>query len=107
MFKLPTTMKLSMTHMLLGIVVVLALGAMMGIGIHEGMEGMSSKPSKECKCECDCKKCKGEEKHPPCPPCGRCPEPSFTCKKVPNYASSATEGILPQPVLNDFSTFGQ
>ena len=104
MFKLPTTtMKLSMTHMLLGIVAVLALGAMMGIGIHEGMESMSSKSKKDG----ECKKCKTEKKCPPCPPCGRCPEPSFTCKKVPNYASSATEDILPQPVLNDFSTFGQ
>jgi hypothetical protein len=26
-----------------------------------------------------------QEKCPPCPPCDRCPEPSFECKKVPNY----------------------
>jgi len=41
----------------------------------------------------------------PCPPCGRCPEPSFDCKKVPNYSSTNTE-FLPVPVLNDFSQFG-
>jgi len=28
-----------------------------------------------------------EKKCPPCPPCARCPEPSFDCKKVPNYNS--------------------
>ena len=42
---------------------------------------------------------------PPCPPCGRCPEPSFDCKKVPNYSSTNSE-YLPMPVLNDFSQFG-
>jgi hypothetical protein len=41
----------------------------------------------------------------PCPPCGRCPEPSFECKKVPNYASTNSE-YLPMPVLSDFSQFG-
>jgi len=46
-----------------------------------------------------------EEPPPPCPPCGRCPEPSFECKKVPNY--NATNGdSMPVPVLNDFSSFG-
>jgi len=40
---------------------------------------------------------------PPCPACERCPEPSFDCKKVPNYQSG---GNLPTPILNDFSTFG-
>lgn len=29
-----------------------------------------------------------KEKCPPCPACARCPEPSFECKKVPNYNSS-------------------
>lgn len=43
-------------------------------------------------------------KCPPCKPCGRCPEPSFECKKVPNY--SGGNQYLPQPVVNDFSTFG-
>ena len=42
----------------------------------------------------------------PCPPCGRCPEPSFSCKKVPNYNNIHDENnILPKPVLSDFSTF--
>ena len=40
----------------------------------------------------------------PCPPCGRCPEPSFECKKVPNYSN--TSNVLPVPVLTDFSQFG-
>lgn len=42
-------------------------------------------------------------KCPPCPPCGRCPEPSFECKKVPNY--NVDNKYLPRPVLNDFSNF--
>jgi len=46
-----------------------------------------------------------EPKCPPCKPCGRCPEPSFECKKVPNY-NAINDSYLPQPVVNDFSTFG-
>ena len=46
-----------------------------------------------------------KEPPPPCPPCGRCPEPSFECKKVPNY-NAVNDGSLPMPVLNDFSSFG-
>jgi len=42
---------------------------------------------------------------PPCPACARCPEPSFECKKVPNY-NTIDNDYLPIPVLNDFSTFG-
>jgi hypothetical protein len=42
---------------------------------------------------------------PPCKPCGRCPEPAFECKKVPNY-NAINNNQLPIPVLNDFSTFG-
>jgi hypothetical protein len=42
---------------------------------------------------------------PACPPCARCPEPAFTCEKVPNY-HSRNDSYLPRPVLNDFSTFG-
>jgi hypothetical protein len=42
---------------------------------------------------------------PPCPPCGRCPEPSFECKKVPNYNATNSD-TMPVPVLNDFSSFG-
>jgi len=52
----------------------------------------SNDPDKEAKC-------------PACPPCGRCPEPSFECKKVPNY-SAIDNAYLPQPVISDFSTFG-
>ena len=46
-----------------------------------------------------------EDTCPPCPPCARCPETPFECKKVPNYAA-IDEKFLPQPILNDFSTFG-
>ena len=49
--------------------------------------------------------CPRQEKCPPCPACARCPEPSFECKKVPNYNSTSSE-FLPMPVLNNFSTFG-
>ena len=42
---------------------------------------------------------------PPCPPCARCPEPAFDCKKVPNYNSNNSD-YLPRPVLADFSQFG-
>ena len=42
---------------------------------------------------------------PPCPACARCPEPAFTCQKVPNYRSTNIGSYLPIPVLNDFSTF--
>tara|TARA_B110000971_G_C20035438_1_gene513891 strand:- start:727 stop:1737 length:1011 start_codon:yes stop_codon:yes gene_type:complete len=41
---------------------------------------------------------------PACPACARCPEPAFECKKVPNY-NSINEDYLPQPVVNDFSSF--
>ena len=40
-----------------------------------------------------------------CPACARCPEPSFECKKVPNYNAVNNE-FLPKPVLNSFSSFG-
>jgi hypothetical protein len=49
--------------------------------------------------------CGSKEPPPPCPACARCPEPSFDCKKVPNYRSNNTE-FLPVPVLTSFSTFG-
>ena len=73
-------------------------------------------------------KCKGDDnkKPPPCPPCARCPEPSFECKKVPNYGSGnmganynnfdgafgrmmTPDGnpvSLPQPPLNNYTTYG-
>jgi hypothetical protein len=49
--------------------------------------------------------CPRQEKCPPCPACARCPEPSFECKKVPNYNAIGSD-YLPAPVLNDFSSFG-
>jgi len=49
--------------------------------------------------------CPKTAKCPPCPPCGRCPEPNFECKKVPVY--NPNNSLLPMPVLNDFSQFGQ
>lgn len=50
-------------------------------------------------------KYKDPKKCPPCPSCARCPEPSFECKKVPNY-NAVNNMTLPVPVLSDFSTFG-
>ena len=47
----------------------------------------------------------GGKAPPPCPPCARCPEPAFDCKKVPNYNSNNSD-FLPRPVLADFSQFG-
>ncbi len=49
--------------------------------------------------------CPKQKKCEPCPPCGRCPEPSFECKKVPNYRS-VSPSLLPKPILSDFSQFG-
>lgn len=49
--------------------------------------------------------CPVAEPPQPCPACARCPEPSFDCKKVPNYRSG-NDTYLPTPVLNDFSSFG-
>ena len=51
--------------------------------------------------------CPKQEECPPCPACERCPEPSFTCKKVPNYQSNALENSnsLPLGYLNSFEQF--
>ena len=49
--------------------------------------------------------CPRQEPCQPCPPCARCPEPSFECKRVPNY-SSANSDFLPRPLLTNFSEFG-
>ena len=43
---------------------------------------------------------------PPCPPCARCPQSDFECKKVPNYEQGLENSSLPRAVLTDFSTFG-
>jgi len=50
--------------------------------------------------------CCKEKPPPPCPPCARCPEPSFDCKKVPNYSSPNVSQYAPRPVLANFSQFG-
>ena len=42
----------------------------------------------------------------PCPPCERCPEPAFDCKKVPNYSLGQSNLYLPRAILSDFSQFG-
>ena len=45
----------------------------------------------------NCGSCANANKCPPCPPCARCPEPSFECKKVPNYNSVGLMNQLPIP----------
>lgn len=50
--------------------------------------------------------CPRQEPCPPCPPCGRCPEPSFECKKVPNY-NAINNQYLPSPFVNSFASFGR
>ena len=50
--------------------------------------------------------CPPQKAQTPCPPCGRCPEPSFDCKKVPNYATANKNNVVPRAVLGDFSSFG-
>lgn len=39
--------------------------------------------------------CNKKNECPPCPRPQRCPEPAFTCKKVPNYSASNVDSILP------------
>ena len=69
-------------------------------------------------------KCNDDKPPPPCPPCARCPEPKFDCKKVPNYGSGnlganyfggggqfgsmpATSGnFLPYPSVSNYNSFG-
>jgi hypothetical protein len=46
-----------------------------------------------------------ESKCPACPACARCPEPNFTCEKIPNY-NAFNPKTMPLPVLSDFSNFG-
>lgn len=46
-----------------------------------------------------------KKKCQPCPPCAKCPEPSFDCKKVPNY-SSTRNTYLPRAILTDFTQYG-
>lgn len=57
-----------------------------------------------CPAKCDTR----DKPCPPCPPCERCPEPAFSCKKVPNYdvnTKEVNDQYLPKPVLTDFSDF--
>ena len=49
---------------------------------------------------------KNKKDCPACPACARCPEPSFECKKVPNYSQGTQNQLLPMASLNDFTTFG-
>lgn len=49
---------------------------------------------------------KDVSKCPPCPACARCPEPSFECKKVPNYNAFSSSGTAPLPVISSFASFG-
>jgi hypothetical protein len=61
-------------------------------GLGAAFNGSSSSKNKKC---------------PPCPACARCPEPSFECKKVPNYSVSSNGSMsVPRPVLADFAQFG-
>lgn len=52
-------------------------------------------------------KCKNKikKKCQPCPPCAKCPEPSFDCKKVPNYESSRN-AYLPRAILTNETQYG-
>jgi hypothetical protein len=43
--------------------------------------------------------CCKKKKCQPCPRPQRCPEPAFTCKKVPNYEASAVDNVLPSPMF--------
>jgi hypothetical protein len=69
-------------------------------------------------------KCNDDKPPPPCPPCARCPEPRFDCKKVPNYGSgnlganyfggggqfgsmpSTSGNFLPFPSVSNYNSFG-
>lgn len=47
-----------------------------------------------------------KEKCQPCPPCGRCPEPAFDCKKVPTYSHISHMSTVPEAVVGDYTTYG-
>lgn len=47
---------------------------------------------------------KEETKCQPCPPCGRCPEPAFECKKVPTYSPMHISKV--PEALGEYSTYG-
>jgi len=62
-------------------------------------------PQLSCPSKAKCPACPAPNPVQPCPPCARCPESPFTCKKVPDYTSPSIGGVLPRPMLNDFSQF--
>lgn len=62
-------------------------------------------PVLACPSKGKCPPCPPPEPVQPCPPCARCPRNPFTCKKVPDYTAPNVDGILPRPMLNDFSQF--
>jgi len=69
--------------------------------------GMNNTEDQESQKECSSSNgCSKPASVPPCPPCERCPEPAFDCKRVPNYNSVTSNHYLPRPVLTDFSQFG-
>jgi hypothetical protein len=112
-------MKVKLSHILfilLGLVILVSLGShtvegMRGIKRHEIPEGEEDMyilkseiiPPICPKCP-DAAACPRPTPCPACPPCARCPEPSFTCKKVPNY-DSRNKSELPLPMLNTFAAF--
>jgi hypothetical protein len=112
-------MKVKLSHVLfvlLGLVILVSLGShtmegMRGIkkeNIPEGDEHLYILKSEIVPPVCpkcpDAAACPRPEPCPACPPCARCPEPSFTCKKVPNY-NSRNQSELPLPMLNTFAAF--
>lgn len=56
-------------------------------------------------CPVNAASCPRQEKPPPCPACARCPEPSFECKKVPNY-KTINPFDIPIPTMSDYSAYG-
>ena len=79
------------------------LGSGSGSGSSNGNRLQDQETQKECSSSNGCSK---PASVPPCPPCERCPEPAFDCKRVPNYNSVTSSQYLPRPVLTDFSQFG-
>ena len=104
--------------MLLGLIILVSLGSrtvegMRGIRkseIAKGREDMYILKSEIIPPICpkcpDAAICPRQTACPACPPCARCPEPSFTCKKVPNY-NSQNKSELPLPMLNTFAAFSK
>jgi hypothetical protein len=118
-------MKLQKLHLFLILLLALLLAPLASMVV-EGFDGISESekhlyikkseivPPVCPKCP-DATVCPREKECSPCPPCGRCPEPAFECKKVPNYSSAhnsmlPSAGVLreeglPLPRLNSFNKF--